>query len=151
MFERILGGTRWQEILQEIESRESYTDHERTFSGNTFVGTSRNLQDGISGDLDVHGTRSGLDDGGTHSIHVYLVRKRHGSSHASLRFLLRDMCIEYEVLEPHKTALDCAPVAYHSALVDITEILEHVPVRYNRSRSRSNVSVGNHFKFSTLL
>ena len=31
MFERILGGTRWQEILQEIENRESYTKSERTF------------------------------------------------------------------------------------------------------------------------
>ena len=31
MFERILGGTRWQEILQEIENRESYTSSERTF------------------------------------------------------------------------------------------------------------------------
>ena len=31
MFERILGGTRWQEILQEIENRESYSNSERTF------------------------------------------------------------------------------------------------------------------------
>jgi hypothetical protein len=31
MFQRILGGTRWQEILHEIETRKSYSSSERTF------------------------------------------------------------------------------------------------------------------------
>ena len=112
-------------------------------SGNASVGSLRNFQDGISRDLDVHCTRSRLDDCGTRSVHIHVVRKCHGTSHAPLRILLCDLCIEYEVLESHKTTLDCASVAHCSALVDIVEILERISVHHYRSHSRDFVSVGN--------